>query len=253
MTPDDDLPNETQWFDDNISVTRKGEGDPVQQVLGKKLTDSALVHLCGAPEGSEVTCEVEPWPYDALPSMQQPALVIRAENPKYFGRDAGSHVVVYIQGGQPFLHIEFLGLKSGSAGWGLGTMMFWRIARVCLSLKIRKVTLAAMGGREVPPHRFAGELQPRRWTGYSFWPALGFDGAVPESVTAFAVANFKYYPVGIATRTRVRQFFGSRDDEAFWRLCGDTVSECEFDMVEGSASMAALINRVAMLFGAEDV
>ncbi|WP_412760723.1 GNAT family N-acetyltransferase [Paraburkholderia tropica] len=192
------------------------------------------------------------WPYGVDAAKQAPALVIRAENPKYFSRGAGSHVVVYVQGGQPFLHIEFLVVKPAAAGQGLGTKMFWRIARACLSLKIRKVTLVAIGGREVGPSSMPGDLSPRRWTGYAFWPGLGFDGKVPSSVRTFAAANFPHHPPGIATKTRVRQFYGSRDEEAFWRLCGATVSECEFDMFEGSASVDALINRVETLYGVKN-
>lgn len=252
MTPEDDLPDESLWFDDFIKVTRNGANDPVRQVLGKNLTDLGLVHLCGAPEGSEVTCEAELWPYDELSAKQKLALVIRAENPKYFNKGCGPHVVVYVQSGQPFLHIEFLAVRTGAAGQGLGTKMFWRIARACRSLRIGKVTLAAIGGREVAPSSLPGDPSRRRWTGYAFWPRLGFDGNVPPSVSTFAAANFAHYPPEIALKTRVRQFYESRDEEAFWRLCGATVSECEFIMVEGSASITALRNRVEMLYGAED-
>ena len=248
-----DLPNEAHWFDDSLAVQRRGDTDPVVAVLGKKFSDLALVHLCGAPQGSTVVCDVQGWPFDKPDALQEPAIVITASNTEFFGPGVDNLFVVHQDETTKKLelYIEFMSLRNSWAGHGLATMMFWRMARACLSLKIERVALYAMGGRTDKPVSVGGEM--RRWTGYDFWPTIGFDGDIPASAKSFIDSSFPFYPTAVAEQKRVRDYLELPDGRALWKLCGAPVSECVFEMTPDSDSMLALAKRVKRLFGVDNV
>lgn len=250
MTQLYDLPGEDQWFDDTISVTRKGAEDPVLSVLGVAFEDVALVHLCGALKGSEVACEVQLWPFDVPTAQQEPVIIITASNTEFFGPGVENMVVVRPVEGVPKkaeLVVEFMSLRNEWAGQRIATMMFWRMARASLALNIERVSLLAMGGRDEKPVTLGGES--RRWTGYDFWPSIGFDAVIPAKAKAFIDSNFQFYPENVKDQKQVRDYFSLSGGREMWKLCGATVSKCRFEMTADSESMKVLRKRVERFFG----
>jgi len=228
------FPVEDEWFDDDLPVQRVG-GNSVEAALGiVPLKDFDLVNLSGAMRGSTLICEEIAWPYDVPNAQQSPALSMKVTHAEVTGANHANEVVLFVNGQyQAELYIEFMAVKPSLRGQGIAPLAFWRIARAANILGIERITLNAIGGRTVGNMKDGG-----RWSGYYFWPSIGFDGDIRAEDRQFIRDMFKHYPPNLAHVSRVRDVFEAPDGAAFWKLCGGNVRILPriFSVLNGSPS-----------------
>jgi hypothetical protein len=229
---------EDAWFDNDLPVQRIGH-EPDVSSLGVTLEDFELVQLSGAMRDSTLICERVAWPYDALTGTQKQALSLKVTHPDILGKYENEVVVHLNSHYQIELYIQFMAVDPGQRGTGLATLMFWRIARAANLLGIDRIALEAIGGRTT------GYMDDgTRWTGYYFWPSVGFDGQIGADDRMFFEVSFPYHPRDIKHVSRVRDVFERADGPAFWKLCGGNVRLCEFRTEESSLEMTILRQKV---------
>lgn len=241
------FPVEDDWFDDDLPVQRIG-ANSVEAVLGiAPLSNFDLVNLSGAMRDSTLICEEVAWPYNVKNAQQAPALSLKVTHPEVIGASHENEVVLFVNAQyQAELYIEFMAVSPLLRGQGIASLAFWRIARAANILGIERITLNAIGGRTVRNMKDCG-----RWSGYYFWPSIGFDGDIRAEDRKFFGDAFQHYPPNIALVPRVRDVFALPDGAAFWKLCGGNVRICEFRTDENGPGVTTLRQKLEALFGRE--
>lgn len=112
------------------------------------------------------------------------------------------------------------------------------------ALGIDVISLNAVGGR-----KSKDMADGRRWGGYYFWPAHGFDGQVSDQDRDFFKLHYQYHPKNVGLIHEVREIFELEDGPAFWKLSGSNLKECKFQVAEQSDSFAILRSRIRQLVG----
>ncbi len=213
---------EQEWFDDDLPVSRD-EVDAADMLGMADVTDTTLVHLCGAPRDATIEMFSDG---QALIFEVRHRSLIPTHNRIEVRVDTDRRLFVY------FNKIDF----GANAPAGIGVAMLCRIVRACLALGIGSIRGYAIGGRQTatPPGR-------QRFMGYYAWPRYGFDGTFGGADDEALRAYYPHFPAGVASGAvrSLNHLLDQAGGAQYWFVNGTARAVC-FEVAAFSGSMLML-------------
>lgn len=202
----------------STSITSDAKGTAaIQVVFGDETTAEEIAQMCGAPEGSsvkisaygnKVTVDVTKGSIDPL-SLKGSGILIQSD----FSKDSDGNVIS---------HLDLMVVKDESPG--TGTEIFSNSVERMAAKGVIRIDMTCEGSKGDP-----------QFNGYSTWPKLGVNGALPKDLISKLEGEGDH-------ETKDFNGFYSRYQEkaiAYWDKNGSTFRG-SFDLSEGSTSRQIL-------------
>lgn len=178
----------------------------LHQLFGRDLADGEVASLVGAQHGDRVTVSARDRGQVVL------ELYSGRGNPAY----EAQRTVQHDRAGRLVIYNEYVRVED--TGHGTGTRLFADQVRGAAALGVERIKTVAARTADM--------------NGYSTWPKLGYNGAIPAHVAAAL-------PAHLAGARSVRDLMRTPEGRAWWTEHGATTN-MEFDLAAGSRSQQDL-------------
>lgn len=196
------------WFD-----AAKVEVVDLLPELDGWLSHDELVRLSGAPNGSKLTVRATD---DGL-------VELKVENPELLSEPMIRLIAQEEDGFAFYIHNSVFVLNDAFLGRGIGPRSVSVEIQQAKELGFTKILTFAVGD-------WANFHAAEPLRGYYVWPAMGFDGPIPE-----ALRQHPELPPELLGSTRVLQLWASEAGSDFWMEFGSSL-HVEFNLEDGSES-----------------